>query len=184
MFKNNNGFLKLFSGNKWVLILIVIVLLFLFYSYSVSKGSFLDNMTDGTDPNASVASQVSQPSPPPPSNNQPPSASTGNFSSLPSNNSYSLQPVANPSDLLPKDKNSEWASLNPVNVGGNGIQTPDLLQSGYHIGIDTIGQSLKNPSYDLRSDPIIEKKSVSPWNMSTIEPDLARVPLEVGYGSR
>ena len=61
---------------------------------------------------------------------------------------------------------------------------PDLLQAGYHIGLDTIGQTLRNPTYDLRSDPVIPKQDVGPWNQSTIEPDLARVPLELGCGSR
>ena len=44
-----------------------------------------------------------------------------------------------------------------------------------------VQQALKNANLQLRSDPIIEKKIVSPWMMSTIEPDMARVPLEVGY---
>jgi hypothetical protein len=70
--------------------------------------------------------------------------------------------------------------LNPVNQG-NPI-TPDLLQAGYHIGLDTIGQTLKNPNYQLRSDPYIPKAAVGPWNQSTYEPDLMRVPLEVGCG--
>jgi len=176
MFKDFN---KIFSGNNiWILAIVVLVLMYLLYSYSESKGSFFDKMTDGSasSNNLSVAqtSNVKIDEAP---------ISNGNYANLSSNKNYALQPVANPSELLPKDKNSEWASLNPVGVG-DGIQTPDLLQSGYHIGIDTIGQTLKNPSYDLRSDPIIEKKNIGPWNMSTIEPDLARVPLEVGYGSR
>jgi len=179
MFKDFN---KIFSGNNvWILAIVVLVLAYLLYSYSETKGSsFYDKMTDGTDP--SVTTTV--PSQSSPVKTDEASATSGNYANLPSNKNYALQPVANPSELLPKDKNSEWASLNPVSVGGDGIQAPDLLQSGYHIGIDTIGQTLKNPSYDLRSDPIIEKKNIGPWNMSTIEPDLARVPLEVGYGSR
>ena len=47
-----------------------------------------------------------------------------------------------PSELLPHDKNSQWPSLNPVNQGNAAI--PDLLQAGYHTGLDTIGQSLSN----------------------------------------
>lgn len=173
MFKDFN---KIFSGNNiWILAVIVVVLLFLLYSYSESKGSFYDKMTDGSTSSTPQSSNIKVDEAP---------STSGNYANLSSNKNYTLQPVANPSELLPKDKNSEWASLNPVSVGGDGIQTPDLLQSGYHIGIDTIGQTLKNPSYDLRSDPIIEKKIIGPWNMSTIEPDLARVPLEVGYGSR
>ena len=89
--------------------------------------------------------------------------------------------MANPSDLLPSDKNSQWANLNPS--GGN-VAIPDLLQAGYHIGLDTIGQSLKNANYQLRSDPIIEKQNTGPWLQSTIEPDYGRIPLEVGYGQR
>ena len=92
-----------------------------------------------------------------------------------------MQSVASPADLLPKDQNSQWASLNPV--GGN-VALPDLLQAGYHVGLDTIGQTLKNANYQLRSDPIIEKKDIGPWLQSTIEPDIARVPLEIGYGCR
>jgi hypothetical protein len=173
MFKNLN---KIFGGNnKWILGGVIVILIFLLYSYSDSKSSIYDRMSDGTVPvvNTDIKMEVNKNLP-----------TAGNFSNLTSNNNYTLQPVANPIDLLPKDKNSEWASLNPVGVGGDSIQSPDLLQSGYHIGIDTIGQTLKNPSYDLRSDPVIEKKNISPWNMSTIEPDLARVPLEVGYGPR
>ena len=83
------------------------------------------------------------------------------------------------SGLLPNDQNSQWASLNPVS-GGN-IAAPDLLQAGYNIGLDTIGQTLRNANYQLRSDPIIPKQNVGPWMQSTIEPDLGRVPLEIGF---
>lgn len=166
------------SSNIWVLAIVAFVLLFLLFSYSDSKGNIIDRMTDGTPVATEKTVEIKQPPVQTHHVQQAPTVNTHG-----SGNSYSSQPVANPSELLPKDKNSEWASLNPLGVA-DGIQTPDLLQSGYHIGIDTIGQTLKNPSYDLRSDPIIEKKNISPWNMSTIEPNLARVPLEVGYGSR
>ena len=62
----------------------------------------------------------------------------------------------------------------------NAGTTPDLLQAGYHIGLDTIGQTLRNANLQLRSDPIIPKTVVGPWLQSTIEPDIARVPLEIG----
>jgi hypothetical protein len=163
------------SSNSWVLAIVALILIFLLFSYSDSKGNILDRMTDGTPVSNDKPVEIKSPPAQTLPVQQPSTVNT---------NSYSSQPVANPSDLLPKDKNSEWASLNPLGINADGIQTPDLLQSGYHIGIDTIGQTLKNPSYDLRSDPIIEKKHISPWNMSTIEPNLARVPLEVGYGAR
>jgi hypothetical protein len=93
-------------------------------------------------------------------------------------NGLQLNPTTNPSDLLPTDSNSEWAKLNPTFSAG---ATPDLLQPGYQIGLDTVGQSMKNANLQLRSDPIIPKNdSISPWGMSTIEPDMMRVPFEVG----
>jgi len=85
--------------------------------------------------------------------------------------------------LLPADQNSEWAALNPVNMSQGNIIAGDMLQAGYHIGLDTIGQSMKNANLQLRSDPIIPKQNVGPWNQSTYEPDYARVPLEIGQGS-
>ena len=90
--------------------------------------------------------------------------------------------IANPNELLPTDANSQWAALNPVNMNQGSILNGDMLQAGYHIGLDTIGQTLKNPNLQLRSDPIIPKQEVGPWNQSTYEPDYGRVPLEVGYG--
>jgi len=38
----------------------------------------------------------------------------------------------------------------------------DFLQTGNHIGLDTIGQTLRNPNYQLRSDPIIPKAQDGP----------------------
>jgi hypothetical protein len=58
------------------------------------------------------------------------------------------------------------------------------LEAGYHIGLDTTGQTLRNANQQLRSDPVIPKKDVSPWLQSTIEPDLGRTSLELGYGCR
>jgi hypothetical protein len=102
--------------------------------------------------------------------------------SMPSDGGYSMQPVANPSDLLPQDQNSQWANLNPLN---GSVPVPvDLLQAGIMNGFDTIGQTLKNANYQLRSDPIIEKRDVGPWMQSTIEPDYGRIPLEIGCGGR
>ena len=94
-----------------------------------------------------------------------------------SNAQYNSQ-VANPADLLPTDVNS---NINNVLAGNqNGVAVPDMLEAGYHIGLDTVGQTLRNANQQLRSDPYIPKKDVCGWNQSTIEPDIARVPLELG----
>jgi hypothetical protein len=92
-----------------------------------------------------------------------------------------MQPVANPADLLPQDKNSEWAALNPVS--NSNPMFPDMLQAGYQIGVDTKGQTMKNANLQLRSEPANPRQQVSVWNQSSYEPDLFRVPLEIGQGA-
>lgn len=88
----------------------------------------------------------------------------------------------NPADLLPKDTNSQWAQLNPVGQGE--LSNVNFLKAGYQIGIDTVGQSLRNANLQERSDPVIPQMSVGPWNMSTITPDFMRPPLEIGQGGQ
>ena len=90
------------------------------------------------------------------------------------------QQVANPSDLLPKDSNSGWAAQNPRGAGE--LMNVNLLKAGQLAGIDTVGGTLRNANLQLRSEPPNPKAQVSPWSNSTIEPDLMRVPLELGCG--
>jgi hypothetical protein len=90
--------------------------------------------------------------------------------------------IQNPSDLLPKDTNSEWAQLNPSGKGE--LANVNLLKAGYHIGIDTIGQTLRNGNLQIRSEPPNPQLYVGPWNLSTIEPDFMRPPLELGQGTQ
>jgi hypothetical protein len=170
MFKELQTGLSKFFTKKWIPIILLIVISLGLLSYSYSKGNVFDKMSDGSSDGAVHEPAVQQQSVPPA-----PQVAGGSAG-------YALHPVANPADLLPKDQNSQWAALNPVNQ--NNIALPDLLQAGYHIGLDTIGQTLKNANYQLRSDPIIDKKDVGPWNQSTFEADVGRVPLELGYGQR
>jgi hypothetical protein len=90
--------------------------------------------------------------------------------------------IQNPSDLLPKDTNSEWSQLNPSGKGE--LANINLLKAGYHIGIDTIGQTLRNANLQIRSEPANPQLYVGPWNLSTIEPDFMRPPLEIGAGGQ
>jgi len=82
------------------------------------------------------------------------------------------------SELLPNDPNSQWVQANPMAPGS--IMDKNFLNAGYQIGVDTIGQSLRNASHDLRSSPPNPQAQVGPWNQSTIEPDVNRKPLEIG----
>lgn len=73
------------------------------------------------------------------------------------------------SDLLPIDANSKWAELNPQCAGD--VQDQNYLTAGHHIGINTVGQSLRNANLQLRYEPPNPQIPVSPWQISTIEPD-------------
>jgi hypothetical protein len=172
MFKVGKTFselVKYFTLDKIILVIIAIIILWLLYSYSNSKTLVFDKMTDGSEKQPSVKETSAQNVVPAP---------------VDSVGGYSTQPVVNPSELLPQDQNSQWSALNPVAMNQGNVAMPDLLQAGYHIGLDTIGQSLRNANLQLRSDPVIQKVDIGPWNQSTMEPDLGRVPLEIGAGPR
>jgi hypothetical protein len=171
------------SSGTWIFIIVVVIfIIWLLMSYSGKKGtvkdSYANQLKGSSDPSAFAQSTKQQGA----SN-----AGMVSNSSLPAQvapslgSGYAGQPVADPSQLLPKDKNSEWSKLNPSMNSDPMI--PDLLQAGSLIGLDTIGQTLKNANLQLRSDPIIVKQNVGPWNNSTYEADLGRVPLELGCGA-
>ena len=65
--------------------------------------------------------------------------------------------------------------MNPM---GAGDVANVSLRAGYHIGINTVGQSLRNAN-QLRSEPANPQLNVGPWNTSTIGPDFNRRPLEI-----
>ena len=95
--------------------------------------------------------------------------------------SCSKQAVVDPKQLLPKDGNNAFSQMNPAGAGD--IQNVSLLKAGYHIGINTVGQSLRNANLQLRSEPANPQLNVGPWNQTTIGPDLNRRALEVGCHS-
>ena len=82
-----------------------------------------------------------------------------------------------PDELLPGDANSQWAKINPAGQGALGDQ--NFLNAGFHIGVNTVGQSLRNANLQLRSEPPNPQLKVSPWMQSTIEPDTNRRALEI-----
>lgn len=170
-----SGFSKFFTKERTLVLIIFLVLAWALFAYSGSKVNVYDTLADGS------SGPVTGPTPPTAATPATEGITGGSSSQSSSSNSgYASQSVANPSDLLPKDSNSQWSALNPNTMNGGDILMPDLLQAGYHIGLDTIGQTLRNPNLQLRSDPIINKADIGPWNQSTIEPDYGRVPLELG----
>lgn len=82
-----------------------------------------------------------------------------------------------PSELLPKDPNSVWAQQNPMGTGS--LKGKNFLSAGALIGVNTVGQSLRNANYSLRSEPPNPQVAVSVFNQTTIEPDVNRRTLEI-----
>lgn len=87
-------------------------------------------------------------------------------------------PMMSSDDLLPESDFMEWAKLHP---GGQAeLNNRNFLTAGHHIGINTVGQSLRNANLQIRSEPPNPQVVVSPWMQATIGPDLNRKPLEIG----
>jgi hypothetical protein len=82
-----------------------------------------------------------------------------------------------PSELLPKDANSVWAQQNPMGTGS--LKGKNFLSAGALVGVNTVGESLRNANYQLRSEPPNPQVAVSVFNNSTIEPDINRRDLEI-----
>jgi|LauGreDrversion4_2_1035121.scaffolds.fasta_scaffold56192_4 hypothetical protein len=82
-----------------------------------------------------------------------------------------------PAELLPKDNSNVWAQQNPMGPGS--LKGKNFLSAGALIGINTVGQSLRNASWDIRGTVPNPQVPVSIFNQSTIEPDTMRRPLEI-----
>lgn len=77
----------------------------------------------------------------------------------------------NASEYLPKDVNNDWFETDLNNDEVNVKDSNLIVTDRYIVGVNTVGQSLKNASYDIRAAPPCPKFAVSPWQQSTIEPD-------------
>ena len=86
--------------------------------------------------------------------------------------------ILTPKDLLPQDSNSTWAQTVPNGQGSLGDQ--NFLNAGFHTGINTVGQSLRNANLQIRSEPPNPQIKVSPWLQTTIEPDVNKRAFEIG----
>jgi hypothetical protein len=82
-----------------------------------------------------------------------------------------------PGELLPKDANSVWAQQNPMGTGS--LKGKNFLSAGALVGVNTVGQSLRNANWQLRSEPANPQVAVSVFNQSTIAPDTNRRDLEI-----
>lgn len=170
MKSQNISFKKFKMKPEFILGLIALaILLFAFYNYSSKNNTLLSPMSSYSSVNntssvqnnniqqkSNQPSQLSQPSQP-----------------------VTEKPINNPSDLLPSNSASEWAKMNPV--GANSLSGINLLSSQQQNGINTQGSSLRNANLQIRSEPANPRNNTNcPWNISTIEGDTMRRPLEIG----
>lgn len=182
---------KLLKNRQLCMILAILAFLgVVVFLYNNQKGMSLSPMTNK---HSDAKSDSQSPSGPPPQvgvspampaglNSQPASAAGMNTVTSGVPQSCMNQQVANPSDLLPNDPNSNFAIGQPTGQGE--LANINLLKAGQLSGIDTVGGTLRNANLQLRSEPPNPRNQVSPWLNSTIEPDLMRVPLELGCGQQ
>ena len=84
-----------------------------------------------------------------------------------------------PEELLPHDTEAdEWSRVNPKGEGS--LELKNFLEAGFHVGVDTQANSLRNANQQLRSEPPNPQTAVSIFLNSTISPDPFRKPMEIG----
>jgi hypothetical protein len=83
----------------------------------------------------------------------------------------------NAKDFLPREVNDEWFETD-FSLAKYQLNDDKLINTEkYIIGINTVGQSLKNATWDIRGTIPNPKLVVSPWMNSTYEPDFNLKPL-------
>ncbi len=78
--------------------------------------------------------------------------------------------------LLPKPVvpgQNSWNVEAPENI----LASQDFLAATQQIGVDTVLSSLRNASHDIRGDIVNPIRVVSPWQNTSIQPDLERRPI-------
>jgi hypothetical protein len=165
---NQQNLLNVVLGLGFIVVVVVLI------RYNTNKGSVKDNMTESEN---SVQESANPDNVVGLTPNEIPYMSVSGITSQNPQNSCNTQPTLNPSELLPNDKNSEWANINPAS---SDLKNLNLLNPQQVIGINTVGSSLRNANLQVRSEPSIPKTNIGPWNSSTIEPDTFRRPLEIG----
>lgn len=175
------------TKNSFIVILGGLILAYVLYNYSTGKSFEFEGNQNDNRPIASSqngggdvdgGSNNYQPAHPEGENGGYANASGLNTDTYGLPPSCSKQSVVDPKELLPQDNNSEFSKLNPSGAGD--LMNVSLLKAGHHIGINTVGQSLRNANLQLRSEPPNPKMDVGPWNQTTISGDPYRRPLEIG----
>ncbi len=171
---SNKNYFGIILGLGFLILLAILV------KYNNEKSSSKDNMTSLSMSNLGDSYSAGAAKPDVQGASQPGADNYLSVSGISTNvpQANMAHPTMNPTDLLPKDMNSEWASIMPAS---NDLKNLNLLNPNQLIGINTVGSSLRNANLQLRSDPVIPKtQNTGPWNQPTIEADTMRRPFEIG----
>ena len=71
-------------------------------------------------------------------------------------------------DYLPQEQNKDWFEVMPEPIS---VKNRHLINVTRPVGVNTVGNSHRNMSYDIRGTPVAPKMVVSPWLQSSLEPD-------------
>jgi len=172
---------KFCSANRLICLLGVVILAVAVGSYSANKGIVMDGMSNARkQPTGQVIDVQSNVHASQPLGENSDFQTVSGIAGGQVASGCTRQSIEDPAALLPKDSNSAWARLNPSGQGS--LNDVNLLKAGHHVGIDTVGQSMRNANLQLRSEPANPQMNIGPWNNTTMEPDAMRVPLEIGQG--
>lgn len=76
----------------------------------------------------------------------------------------------NVNKMLPQEVEEDWFDVEPL-LTTKKIRGTHLIHPKVHMGVNTVQNSLRNATHDIRGDIPNPKINVSPWMNSTIEPD-------------
>ncbi|XWV25243.1 hypothetical protein QJ856_gp0529 [Tupanvirus deep ocean] len=72
--------------------------------------------------------------------------------------------------MLPQEIEEDWFDVEPLQSTKK-IKGTHLIHPKVHMGVNTVGSSLRNGTHDIRGDIPNPKINISPFLNSTIEPD-------------
>tara|TARA_B100000683_G_C12273640_1_gene466846 strand:- start:190 stop:750 length:561 start_codon:yes stop_codon:yes gene_type:complete len=133
------------------------------------------NGSDNTDSIPAIFQNVPEPNADPGGDSVPRSYNVGENKS----DSCFPQDTLTAEDLLPQEDVDAIKQFAEESIGDGVLKGIELLGAGYHVGVNSVGQSLRNANRQLRSEPPNPQVEVSPFLNSTIGPDLQRRPLEL-----
>lgn len=73
--------------------------------------------------------------------------------------------------MLPQEENESWFDAEPL-MSTQKINGSNFIDNRMHMGTLTIGTNNKNATHDIRGEPPVPKMIISPFNNSSIEPNL------------